>query len=110
MEIVTAAVSNTASAASSLAIASATAATVSSIAAADAALATAAAGIAAFSRVAAAESQCITAAGRGRGRGGRSCSGAVVASAAVTQGGGTTRVNRGRVKNCSDQEVDYMLK
>jgi hypothetical protein len=59
-EIVTAAVSNTASAAS-------TAAAVSSNAAGDAASAIAAAGIAAFSRVAVAESQGIAAAGRGRG-------------------------------------------
>ena len=62
-EIVTAAVSNTASAASM-------AAAVSSNAAGDAALATAAAGIAALSRVAVVESQGIVAAGRGRGRGG----------------------------------------
>ncbi len=77
-DIVTAAVSNTASAALSLAVVGAMAAAVSSTEAADAALATAAAGIAALSRVAAAESHGIAAAGRGRGRGGRSCGGAVV--------------------------------
>jgi hypothetical protein len=110
MEIVTTAVSNTASAASSSAIVGTTAAAVSSTAAADAASATAAAGIAALSRVAAAESHGIVATGRGRGRGGRSRGGGVVGLAAVAQGGGSTGVNRGRVKNYSDQEVDYMLK
>jgi hypothetical protein len=100
-EIVTAAVSNTASAAS-------TATAVSSNAAGDAALATAAAGIAALSRVAVAESQGVAVAGRGRGRGSRSR--AVAAPASVARGGGTAGVNRGRVKNYSDQEVDYMLK
>jgi len=102
-EIVTAAVSNTANAASISAIASATAAAVSSTAAADAALATAAAGIAALSRVAVAESHGIAAVGRGRGRGGQSRTGAVVGSAAVARGGGTTGINRGRVKNYLDQ-------
>jgi len=102
-EIVTAAVSNTLSAAS-------TAAAVSSNAAGDAASATAAAGIAALSRVAVVESQGIAAAGRGRGRGSRSRTGAVVAPAGVARGGGTAGVNRDGVKNYSDQEVDYMLK
>jgi len=102
-EIVTAAVSNTASAASM-------ATAVSSNAAGDAALATAAAGVAALSRVAVAESQGIAAAGRGRGQGSRSRTGAVAAPAGVARGGGTAGVNRGRVKNYSDQEVDYMLK
>jgi hypothetical protein len=83
---------------------------VSSTAAADAASTTAAAGIAALSRVAVVESQGIVATGRGRGRGGRSHTSAVVDPAGVAQGGSSAGVNRGGVKNYSDQEVDYMLK
>jgi hypothetical protein len=109
-EIVPAVVSNTASAASTSTIVSATAAAVSSTAAADAASVTAAAGIAALSRVAAGESFGIAAAGRGRGRCSQTRGGVVVGSACVSRGGGTTGVNRGGVKNYTNQEVDYMLK
>jgi len=103
-EIVTAAVSNTASAASTAATVSSTAAAaVSSTAPSDAASISAAVGIAALSRVA---SQGMAAAVRGRGRGNRS---RVSGSAAVARGGGAGAVNRGGMKNYSDQEVEYML-